>query len=76
MKDAGADPPEVRGRPPAVREASDRRAGPFPSGQWRRHAWKMEDAATREALPVTRARQLEIREDRSGPAGWRTGPYY
>ena len=31
-------------------EASDTGTDPFPSGYWRRHAWKRKRAATREAL--------------------------
>ena len=68
--DAGADPPEFRGRPQAVREASDRPTGQFPPGWWRRHAWKMEAVATREALTMTRTRQPEPRERQPGPSGW------
>ena len=69
----GADPPLIRGRPMAVREASDRRTGSFPPGYWRRHVCKMDDVATREALSVVCTHQPEIREDQSGPSGWRTG---
>ena len=71
---AGADPPLIRGRPTAVREASDKRTGSFPPGYWRRHVCKMDGAATREALSVVRTPEPEIREDQSGPSGWRTGP--
>ncbi len=57
------------------RPGSERRTHrPDPPGQWRRHAWKMREEATREALSAACTHQPEIREDQSGPAGWRTGP--
>ncbi|MDE0534456.1 MAG: hypothetical protein OXI01_23840 [Albidovulum sp.] len=64
------------GRPTAGREESDASIDLLPPGQWCWHAWKMREEATPEALSVVRTRQPEIREDRSGPAGWRTGPQY
>ncbi len=47
---AEADPPLTRGRPKAGREASDACTDLLPPGYWRQHAWKMKEAATREAL--------------------------
>ena len=71
---AEADPPLVRGRPSVDREASDMCTDLYLPGYWRRHAWKMKEAATREALSVACTRQPEPREGQSGPAGWRRGP--
>ncbi len=42
-RNAGADPPQNRGRLSAVREASDKCTEPFPPGYWRRHVCKTED---------------------------------
>jgi len=56
------------------REASDICTELFPPGYWRRHVWKMENVATREALSVACASQPVPREGQTGPAGWRTGP--
>ena len=47
---AEADPPLTRGRPTAGREESDACTDLLPPGYWRQHAWKMKEAATREAL--------------------------
>ena len=72
--DAGADPPEVGGRPTAGREESDTGTDLLPPGWWHWHAWKMREEATREALSVACTRQPDPREGQAGPAGWRMGP--
>ena len=67
-EDAEADPIATSGKAAIGREESEESTGRFRRGSGGQHAWKMGEAATREALSVARMRQLEPREGQAGPA--------